>query len=222
MGPSLFPSPLLKAPWSWGEKGADARGGHRGPTRPRAGFWEPDAGGGGCWRQSRGSAKVWATRARFCSGDAESSRLQLKLEERELEKRVKSWKTLAVHALLFQILLQHFCVPRIILDTTGNQWGTKGLNFPLHEVFMCPCSGRACPPSSGCQPAVTLWGLLGCRAGGDGQVPTRGGQRPWCCSAPSQAQGACLWAEEGSDPRDLESGGYGSRGGHKGRSPLCS
>ena len=40
---------------------------------------------------------MWATRACFCSGDAESSRLQLKLEERELEKRVKSWKTLAVH-----------------------------------------------------------------------------------------------------------------------------
>lgn len=30
-GLSLFPSSLLKAPWSWGEKGADVGGGHRGP-----------------------------------------------------------------------------------------------------------------------------------------------------------------------------------------------
>ena len=67
-------------------------------------------------------------------------RLQLKLEERELEKS-QELDDLDL-ALLFQMLLQHFCVPRIILGAIGNRWGTKGLNFLLHEVFRCLHLGR--------------------------------------------------------------------------------
>ena len=128
---------------------------------------------------------MWATRARLCSDDAESSRLQLKLEERELGKS-RELDDLDL-ALFFQRLLLHFCVPQFILDATGNQWGTKGLNFLLHEAFRCLRLGRACPPSSGCQPAVVWWGLPGCHAGGQTTVLLCALPNAGCLSAQRRA-----------------------------------
>ena len=68
------------------------------------------------------------------------AQVKQKMEERELEKS-QELDDLDL-ALLFQMLLQHFCVPRIILGAIGNRWGTKGLNFLLHEVFRCLHLGR--------------------------------------------------------------------------------
>lgn len=40
-------------------------------------------------------------------------------------------------AFLSQIFIEHFSVPWIFLDATGNQWGTKEFNFLLCEIFRC-------------------------------------------------------------------------------------